>query len=305
MPAREWQAEVRIDARLVRRLLRDQFDELELTSLEPLGEGWDNSVWLVDGRWAFRFPRREIAVPAVARQLAMLPRLAPRLPLPIPEPAFAGRPGDAFPWPFFGTPFLPGKEAAHAAPADAVRARAARPLGEFLRALHAPELLELEGVDALPVDPMGRADMGKRVPMARERLAELRADGIWEAPPEAEGIVAAAAALPPPSGRAVAHGDLHLRHLLIADEGTPSAVIDWDDLCVGDPAIDLILYWSFLPPAARPGFLAAYPATEDRLARARLLSLFLCGALAVHGRHEGKPALEAEAVAGLERTLAG
>ena len=107
MPAREWQAEVVIDARLVRRLLRDQFDELELTSLEPLGEGWDNSVWLVDGRWAFRFPRREIAVPAVARQLAMLPRLAPRLPLPIPEPAFAGRPGGAFPWPFFGAPFLP------------------------------------------------------------------------------------------------------------------------------------------------------------------------------------------------------
>jgi len=147
--------------------------------------------------------------------------------------------------------------------------------------------------------------MGKRVPMARERLAELRAHGIWEAPPEADGIVAAAAALPPPSGRAVAHGDLHLRHLLITDDGAPSAVIDWDDLCVGDPAIDLVLYWSFLPPAARPGFLAAYPATEDGLVRARLLSLFLCGALAVYGRHEGKLDLEAEAVAGLERTLAG
>ena len=305
VPAREWQADVVVEAGLVRRLLGDQFDELELRSLEPLGEGWDNSVWLVDERWVFRFPRREIAVPAVARQLAILPRLAPRLPLPIPDPAFAGLPGDTFPWPFFGTPFLPGKEAAHAAPSDADRARAARPLGEFLRALHAPQLLELEGIDTLPVDPIGRGDMGKRVPMARERLAELRAHGIWEAPPEADGIVAAAAALPPPSGRAVAHGDLHLRHLLITDDGTPSAVIDWDDLCVGDPAIDLVLYWSFLPPAARPGFLAAYPATEDGLVRARLLSLFLCGALAVYGRHEGKLDLEAEAVAGLERTLAG
>ena len=65
VPAREWQADVVVEAGLVRRLLGDQFDELELRSLEPLGEGWDNSVWLVDERWVFRFPRREIAVPAV------------------------------------------------------------------------------------------------------------------------------------------------------------------------------------------------------------------------------------------------
>jgi len=304
MPAREWRAEVAVDAALVGRLLHEQFAGLELRSLEPLGEGWDNSVWLVDGQWVFRFPRREIAVPAVARQVELLPRLAPRLPLPIPEPAFAGAPGEGFPWPFFGTRLLPGREAAYASPTDDARARTARPLGEFLRALHDPALLELPGMAALPVDPMGRGDMDKRVPMARGRIAELREAGIWAAPSEAEEVVAAAAALPPPSGSAVAHGDLHLRHLLVEDDGTPTAVIDWDDLCLGDPAIDLVLYWAFLPPSARPEFLAVYPATEDRLLRARLLSLFLCGALAVYGRHEDDPALELEAVAGLERTLA-
>jgi aminoglycoside phosphotransferase (APT) family kinase protein len=304
VPAREWRAEVTVDAALVRRLLHDQFAELELRSLEQLGEGWDNSVWLVDEQWVFRFPRREIAVPAVARQVALLPRLAPHLPLPIPEPFFTGVPGEGFPWPFFGAQLLRGREAAYASSSDGDRARAARPLGEFLRALHDPALLELPGVDALPVDPMGRADMARRVPMARERLAELSEAGIWDAPPAAEEVVDAAAALPSPSGRAVAHGDLHLRHLLVEDDGTPSAVIDWDDLCVGDPAIDLVLYWSFLPLSARPEFLDVYPVAEDGLLRARLLSLFLCGALAVYGRHEGEPALEREAVAGLERTLA-
>ena len=84
MPAREWRVEVAVDAALVRRVLAEQFAGLELDSVRLLGEGWDNSVWLVDERWVFRFPRREIAVPPVGRQVAPLPRLAPFLPLPIP-----------------------------------------------------------------------------------------------------------------------------------------------------------------------------------------------------------------------------
>jgi aminoglycoside phosphotransferase (APT) family kinase protein len=305
VPAGEWRAEVAVDAGLVRRLLREQFAVLSLRSLEPFGEGWDNSVWLVDEQWVFRFPRRQIAVPAVARQVEMLPRLAPLLPLPIPEPAFVGRPGSGFPWPFLGAPLLPGREAAQARLGDDERALAARPLAGFLRALHATAPLALEGVDGLPVDPMGRGDMVKRVQMTRDRLVELREAGIWEAPPEVEETLAEAVVLPPPSRSAVVHGDLHLRHLLVAKDGKPAAVIDWDDLCVGDPAIDLVLYWSFLPPAARDGFLAVYPVDDEQRLRARVLSLFLCGALAVYGRHEGERALELEAVAGLDRTVTG
>jgi aminoglycoside phosphotransferase (APT) family kinase protein len=302
VPAREWSAEVAIDAALVRRVLGEQFAELELGTVRLLGEGWDNSVWLVDERWVFRFPRREIAVPAVERQVALLPRLAPYLPLPIPQPVFAGRPGEDFGWPFFGTPFLSGSEAADISLTDDARTRAARPLAEFLRALHAPELLELDGVEALPVDPMGRADMAFRVPRTRDRLDELREHGLWEAPAQVEELLEPAERLPLPSGLAVAHGDLHLRHLLVADDGVPTAVIDWDDLCRGDPAIDLMPVWSHLPPAARPAFLAAYgPVRDDQLVRARVLALFLCGSLAVYAHHEGVEGLKREALAGLAR----
>jgi aminoglycoside phosphotransferase (APT) family kinase protein len=306
LPAAEWRAEVAVDAALVRRVLGKQFAELELGSVQLLGEGWDNSVWLVDQRWVFRFPRREIAVPAVERQILLLPRLAPFLPLPIPQPVFAGRPSEDFRWPFFGTAFLPGREAADASPSDDARARAARPLAEFLRALHAPELLELDGVDQLPVDPMGRADMACRVSRTRDRLDELRELGLWHAPPEVEALLESASRLPPPSGLAVAHGDLHIRHLLIGDNGVPTGVIDWDDLCRGDPAIDLMLVWSFLPPAARPAFFDAYgPVRDDQLVRARVLALFLCGSLAVYGHHEGVEGLKREALAGLALAASG
>ena len=49
----EWSAEVTVDEPLARRLIAAQFPEVSLRELTLLGEGWDNTVWLVDGRWVF------------------------------------------------------------------------------------------------------------------------------------------------------------------------------------------------------------------------------------------------------------
>ena len=122
----EWDAEVTVDGVLVRSLLSEQFPELDARSARLLGEGWDNSVWVVEESWAFRFPRRAIAIPGVEREISVLPRLAPLLPAPIPEPRFVGTPSERFPWPFFGAPLLAGREPADA---DLGRRRSRRPRG--------------------------------------------------------------------------------------------------------------------------------------------------------------------------------
>ena len=99
------------------------------------------------------------------------------------------------------------------------------------------------------------------------------------------------------------HGDLHFRHLLV-DGGTASGVIDWGDLCRADPAIDLPLYWSFVPPAGRAAFLDAYgEVNETQLLRARVLSIQLCAVLAHYGHSEDQPAILRAGLDGLERTL--
>ena len=73
------------------------------------------------------------------------------------------------------------------------------------------------------------------------------------------------------------HGDLHVRHLLVR-AGALTGVIDWGDVCRGDPAVDLMAYWLALPAPARPDFLRAYghPLREDQLLRARVWAL-VCG----------------------------
>jgi aminoglycoside phosphotransferase (APT) family kinase protein len=296
---REWAAEVTVDEALARRLIRAQFPDVELRSLSLLGQGWDMTVWLVDDEWVFRFPRREMVIPGLANEIAHLRELAQLVPLPIPAPTYVGDPSPEYRWPFYGAPFLPGRELAEAALDDPGRTALARPLGVFLRALHHARL------DAdLPRDPVGRANMTVRVPRTRERLAELERLGLWRAPRQAHDVIEAVAGLGPLEPTALVHGDLHLRHLLVDGSGRATAVIDWIDLSYNTPGVDFVLYWSLLPPEGRREFRAAYgPILEDDLLCGRILSLFLCGTLAVYGHHEGMPQLERAAIDGLDRTL--
>jgi aminoglycoside phosphotransferase (APT) family kinase protein len=291
-----WSPELVVDEPLVLRLL-SQFPEVEVRSLRKLAEGWDNSVWLVDERYAFRFPHREIAIPGFRRELEVLPRL-PALPLLVPRPVFVGRPSDEFPWPFFGSELLPGVEAVHAQLDDATRVEVGLGLAGFLRELHAVELDV-----ALPFDPNRRTDMARRASLAREQLAEVERLGVWRAPPRVEELLTQAQELPPAPQPVLVHGDLHFRHLLV-DGGAASAVIDWGDVCRSDPAIDLPLLWSFVPPEGRRAFLDAYgPVDGAQLLRSRVLAVQLGAALAHYGRVEGNAGVEREAVAGLERAL--
>lgn len=296
---REWAPEITVDEALARRLIGTQVTELDVRSIRPLGQGWDMTVWLVDDRWVFRFPRRESVISGLRNEIAHLARLASLLPLPIPIPTHLGEATSEFPWPFYGAPFLPGRELAEAGLDDHGRAALGRPLGEFLRALHGARL------DAeLPLDPFGRANMTVRVPRTRERLAELKQLGLWQAPRAAYEVIEAAAELGPPEPTGLVHGDLHLRHLLIGHDDTPAAVIDWIDLSYNAPGVDLVLYWSLLPPKGRLEFRDAYgPISDDQLLRGRILALFLCGTLALYGHHEGMPQLKREALFGLDRTF--
>ena len=291
-----WDAERTVDEALARRLLEEQFPDLAELPIVPLGAGWDNTVYTVGGEWVFRFPRREVVLQGFRLEIEFLPRLAVLLPVPIPVPELIGEPSDAFPWPFFGAGMLPGVELCEVP--DTPREPLAVELARFLRTLHGTGVMDAVG-GALPENWTRRADMEVRVPYVLEKLAQL--DGLWHAPEHVRALVEDARSLPSPQARAVCHGDLHFRHVLIED-ARMSGVIDWIDLCRGEPALDLQLVWSALPRAARDAFFAEYGDVDDEtLLRARVVAIHLGLALLEYGRHERLPSLEREARAALER----
>src|SRR5262249_53861443 len=265
MPA----AEVDVSVELVRQLLAEQHADLAGLPVRVLANGWDNLVCTVGADLLARLPRRALAAELVAHEQRWLPVLAPGLPLPIPAPVRVGRPAGRFPWNWSVVPFLPGRVAALAAPADL--AVAAVVLGEFLAALHVPAPPEA------PVNRFRGGPLAGRASRVSEHLG-LSADAgaaraIWDS-----AIEAAPWAGPP----AWIHGDLHPANILV-NAGRISAVIDFGDLPSGDPATDLSVAWMLLPAKERVIFWQAYGQADDHTrARARGWALALALAFLTH-----------------------
>ncbi|MFI0370005.1 phosphotransferase [Actinomadura sp. 1N219] len=304
-PPPEWAPEREVTADLAAALIGRRFPELRDAKVERLATGWDNTVFLVGGEWVFRFPRRKIAVPGIEREIAALPVLAPRLPLPVPVPRFAAEPSDDFPWPFWGARMIPGREFADVRPPERERTALAAGIGAFLRALHDPALVREAG-HGLPLDPMGRAAPAIRAARTTGRLDALAELGVWERDPAVDAFLAAARERGVPAGDPViVHGDLHVRHLLLAPDGSVAGVIDWGDVCLADPAVDLSLAYAGFGGAARDALLAGYglPVPPGREAAARTLALNLSATLAEYAASTGREALLAESLAGITRAI--
>jgi aminoglycoside phosphotransferase (APT) family kinase protein len=310
--ASQWAVEVDVTPDLAADLICAQFPDVPAGQVTMLATGWDNIAFVVDGQWLFRFPRRQIAVPGVQREIAVLPKLAPRLPLPVPDPQFVGQPSPRYPWPFFGARLLPGAELADAGLTDTQRTPAATSVGRFLRALHDPGLVPLTDAAGLPVDPMRRASPSVRAARAREVLGRLAAAGILPpgspaSSPAGRLLDEADHAVDPAGPLVVSHGDLHIRHVLVDSSGAATGVIDWGDLCLADPAVDLSIAYSAFAGPARAALLSAYarPVSAERELAARTLAVSLAAALAEYAADEyRRPLLLRESLAGLRRATA-
>lgn len=230
MPA----AEVDVTVDLVRALLADQYPDLAGLAIDELAHGWDNVIFRLGDELTVRLPRREMAAVLVDHEQAVLPGLAAQLPIPTPAPVRIGRPALGYPWAWSINPWLPGTIAATTPFADP--ALEAERLGEFLRALHVPA-----PADA-PPNPYRGHFVGNNTPVFVERVEALRgASGF-----DADAVLARWAELTDvaPSGEPPVwiHGDLHAANMLV-DDGTISAIIDFGDVCAGDPATDLSCAW--------------------------------------------------------------
>jgi len=66
-----------------------------------------------------------------------------------------------------------------------------------------------------------------------------------------------------------------VRHVLVDDAARSAGVIDWGDVHVGHPALDLALAHTLLPPAVRDAFRSAYgPIDAATWALARFRAIY-------------------------------
>ncbi|TDF94472.1 phosphotransferase [Paenibacillus piri] len=269
-----WTAERTVSLVWAAELIGGQFPELLPLTITLLGEGFDNTVYRVNGRYVFRFPRRSIAVELLRVECALLPHLARlQLPLQVSEPVFEGKPTAEYPWPFAGYRYvagaLPGRVTAEE------RIRSSRPLAAFLRRLHGFPVEQAKRL-GVPNDRIGRLDLSIRLNQADSNMSKAIERGLWSDRHDWDELIAWLDERAKKSGNgsgdgieggvgnggafteALVHGDLHIRNILVNEERIITGIVDWGDVHTGNPAADLALVYSYLPPEGRKLFFADY-----------------------------------------------
>ncbi|MFE2217268.1 aminoglycoside phosphotransferase family protein [Streptomyces canus] len=241
-----------IDEGFVRDLVRDQHPELADLEIRPVPSGWDNQLWRLGNELAVRLPMTERAPALLHKEFRWLPELAKRLPLPVPTPQHFGEPTAHFPRPWVIAKWVPGE------PADGAEIsnvhQSVDNLARFLRALHrpAPEDAPTNAGRSVPLVTLTEV-FESRLAAVAEAVDVRRVRQVWSQ----------AIAAPPWTGPAVwLHADLHPANALVSD-GTISGIVDFGDLCAGDPATDLAAAWKLLPQGAADSFLSAYGMTTE------------------------------------------
>lgn len=260
--------EVAIDSALVERLLAEQFPQWAGFPVRVVERsGTDNVTFRVGDELAVRLPRTVRNQGQVEKDLAWMPRLAPCVSLPIPEPLELGQPSEDYPFTWGVYRWLPG---APFAPESVDAVRAAQDLAAFVRTLR-----EVDTTDA-PVpdgDPFTRGTpLAPRDVMFREALDQLKEHfdtglltAAWEESLGADTWDGVPRWI---------HGDLMAGNLLVAN-GKLSAVIDFGTASAADPAGDVLPAWWLFEGASRAAYREALEIDEATWLRARGWALSL------------------------------
>lgn len=279
---------VEVTTDLVTGLLRQQAPALlDGRALAPFAHGWDNEILALGDDLLVRCPRRALAGDLVRHEQEVLPLLAPRLPVAVPDIVHAGRPQGDYPWHWSVVRHLPGTVALDVAVAD--RTPFAPQLARALTALHQPVLAG----EHPPTNAYRGVPLADRETATREAIAALASrpihlpDGREVDAGEVTRRWASWSSAPAWGGPPVwVHGDVHAGNVLLA----PVALIDFGDVTSGDPACDLAAAFLLFDAKGADDFIAEVQAVRPHddatwtRARAWALRLALAIGLGPQGR---------------------
>lgn len=244
-----------IDAALARRLVDAQFPQwAELPLLLHAPAGSDHVIYRLGDELSVRLPRHAGAITQARKEAEWLPRLAPHLPLTVPVPVAVGEPDFGYPWPWAVSRWLDGEVAT----VDALSGshEAAGVLAEFLTALHR--------FDGVPTEDLTGRPLAARDAATRSAIAKV--GDVFDTAAMTELWDAALAV--PERAPVWRHGDFHTGNLLTSG-GRLSAVIDFGEFGVGDPACDLIIAFTLLSAETRATFRAVLEVDDPTWTRGR------------------------------------
>ena len=238
--------ELEIDEKLVLGLVKNQCPQWAKLPLKPIASsGTDNALFRLGNEYVVRLPRIEWSPGSIDKNInkewEWLPKIAKLLNTPISEPLFKGEPSNNYPWLWTITKWNEGNNPDFEEENE--YALLAKDLAVFLNELHTIELAN---------GPFSR----RGIPLKTKALDEETRKALSEL--EGEIDIQSTTLLwdhlsniPYWSKNPLwVHGDFLPGNILVQNHRL-SAVIDFSDVGIGDPACDLVIAWSLLNASSR------------------------------------------------------
>ena len=239
-----------------RELVDELFPQLGARDVVAIEEGWDSLVLDVDGEWIVRIPRRDPVREILEVEARLLPELAPAVPVPIPGFEHVAEDFRAVAYRKLG-----------GSPVDATRSELGAQLGRFLAALHA---FPVERARELGAPSHDRGWRERYEAFARGLLGRV-GEMLGDDRPRAEAMLSTY--LDDPANfefePRLTHADLGPEHVLARSDAL-TAVLDWSDMRIGDPALDFAWALNRTTPAFAEAVLETY-GSDDPYLRERAL----------------------------------
>lgn len=258
---------ININESLVRNLVAKQLPQWSHLPINAVKNGaWDNRTFHLGTEMLIRMPSSAEYAGQAEKEQAWLPKLASQLPLPIPAPIALGKPDDTYPWKWSINRWLPG-ETALVAPINDL-CEFAEDLALFLKALQRIDTTGgplagphsfYRGGDLAVYDSETR----KAIEVLKDEIDFIVATDVWET----------ALSTPWKNPSVWVHGDVSVGNLLVS-QGKLSAVIDFGQLAIGDPACDLTIAWTLFEGKSREVFYQTLQLDPGTWARGRAWALW-------------------------------
>lgn len=254
---------VEITLSLVSDLIAEQFPQWSHLPLRPVEvSGWDNRTFRLGEEMSIRLPSGPRYALQVQKEQKWLPVLAPHLSFPIPEPLAQGKPSTNYPWNWSIYRWIKGGSANTLTFDDSHLNLLALNLAQFLNELHKidvrggplPGLHNYWRGDHLSVYD---ADTTATIAQLRGIIDERKAMAVWEKAIKSKWS----------KDPVWIHGDFASGNILVKDNRL-TAVIDFGCMCMGDPACDLVIAWTFFSNESRKIFKSHLCLDPDTWARA-------------------------------------
>ena len=256
--------ELEITTKIATALIAEQFPQFAHLHIRPVEHGGnDNRTFRLGNEMSIRLPSGEEYVRQVEKEQKWLPKIAPHLPLPIPQPIAMGKPSVCYPWKWSIYKWLEGESANTLALNDVHLEAIAVQLAHFLRAFHQ---FDADGAPAPGLHNWWRAAHTSIYDVETRSLIETLQDFIDA--DQARSLWQRAINSKWEKDPVWVHGDVSSGNILVKDNKL-AAVIDFGCMGIGDPACDLTIAWTFFRGKSREVFKANLHLDEETWARAR------------------------------------